>query len=192
MLIFTDEEKEEKPLTIREYKYSNDKIDMIDHINISKLPDAKRFSMVDPEGRFFALMLGNNERGAKENLLANKLMIWDITNRKTSSEDKDPTKGFVLIEKFTDPFYNKEMHSSRLHKMNFIKLNGTDTSYIWLTSYMNYITKNIEFCIFSLKDHKIIFRQTVKNDIENSEIELLFDQTNDFIYYIGKQCIKRS
>ena len=175
MTIFTNNEIEEKTKTIREYKYIDGKIKIIDHMDITKLIDAKRFSMVDPEGKYFAIMLGNNERGAKVNLLANKLMIWDITNRKKSSHDQDPNKGFVLIEKFTDPFYNKESQYSKLHKMNFVKLHGNDTTYIWFTSYLNYVTKNIEFCIFSLLDHKIIFRQIVKNDIGNSEIELLFD-----------------
>ena len=61
-------------------------------------------STVDPDGKYYALLTGSVEKGAEVNLLANKLLIWDIKNRKTSPDETD--KGFVMIEKISDPFYD--------------------------------------------------------------------------------------
>jgi len=33
------------------------------------------------------MLVGSIEKGAEDNLLANKLLIWDITNRKEHKDD---------------------------------------------------------------------------------------------------------
>jgi len=65
-------------------------------------------------------------------------------------------------------------------------------TYLWLLSGMDDITKLTTLCIYSLRDHKIIFTQTVSGGMTNGDIRLLFDQTNDIIYFVGKEGIKRS
>ena len=97
-------------------------------------------STVDPDGKYFALLVGSVEKGAEENLLANKLLIWDITNRKLSTDDTSD-RGFVMIEKVQDPFYDKDLLRSKIETMGFIKISGTDTVYLWMLSDLDDITK---------------------------------------------------
>lgn len=97
-------------------------------------------STVDPDGKYFALLVGSVEKGAEENLLANNLLIWDITNRKLSTDDTSD-RGFVMIEKVQDPFYDKDLLRSKIETMGFIKIRGTDTVYLWMLSDLDDITK---------------------------------------------------
>ena len=123
--------------------------------------------------------------------MANKLLIWDITNRKEHTDDTSD-KGFVMIEKFDDPFYDKFLLQSKIETMAFIKIRKSGEVYLWLLSGMDNITKLMTLCLFSLRDHKIIFKQTVSDGMKNGDVQLLFDQTNDIVYFVGKEGIKRS
>jgi len=67
-------------------------------------------------------------------------LIWDITNRKLSTDDTSD-RGFVMIEKVQDPFYDKDLLRSKIETMGFIKIRGTDTVYLWMLSDLDDITK---------------------------------------------------
>jgi len=71
------------------------------------------------------MLVGSIEKGAEENLLANKLLIWDITNRKEHKDDSSD-KGFILIDKIDDPFYDKFLLRSKIETMGFIKIRESE------------------------------------------------------------------
>ena len=168
--------KKTNEFRLDEFKKEGLEIKTVTHLNMTNIGRPVHASLSQNE-KFFAVITHDN-----------KLLVWNIENRKKHNDDQEG--GFDLIA-LVDLGKDHYIRIGWVHSTVVDGEENFEQDFIWMVIDNDPLEPYGEFTLFSMRDLRFCYRHP-EVDLKGKMQHVIFDLPNDYVFYITDKGIYRS